>query len=322
MMDIERFAELRARMENGLGRDEVLASADLSVAQWVAMQRRCLRALTSEAKRGESTLATRYRQAFSAHGLAPQAPSLAPAPIPAVPIAPVVASAAPAIAAVPAVVSAATEGHDVQRSGRHTSSMAAVPEPRATPFSGSALTPPPPAADDVAREAELLRGETGFVAALTDEELGLAPDPASAAEPRSVLDETAAMTALADDEVDVLPFAASEAILPPPAADVAREAQDLMGQTTSVDALVVDDADLPFAPAPPELTLVQYACLVAELYMERSTRDETLARYGLAGADMLERLEAIWTARFVADPAAYGAFRAAFDRYTGWLRQQ
>ncbi|MBI4954141.1 MAG: hypothetical protein HY908_19105, partial [Myxococcales bacterium] len=53
MVSIERFAELRRAMEAGEPRDDVLRREGLSVGAWLAVQRRWVRALAGEARRGE-----------------------------------------------------------------------------------------------------------------------------------------------------------------------------------------------------------------------------------------------------------------------------
>src|SRR4051812_32423869 len=102
---IERYAELRAEIEAGRLRDDVLARAGLDVDAWMAAQRAWLDAMGAEIARGRFELTNRYTQVFlerqralkSADAVARantaprrdvEAPSAAPATPTASPIAP------------------------------------------------------------------------------------------------------------------------------------------------------------------------------------------------------------------------------------------
>lgn len=103
-LTVERYAEMRAQMEAGRLRDEVLARAGLTADEWTAAQREWLERMGAELERGCFELTNRYTQAFLEHlrafvaasppvrapsGRAPSAPRLAaPAPRLAAPAAP------------------------------------------------------------------------------------------------------------------------------------------------------------------------------------------------------------------------------------------
>ncbi len=63
-MEIERYAELRAEMDTGALRDDVLARAGLSVDEWVGVQRDWLEKMGDELSRGRRELTNQYTKAF------------------------------------------------------------------------------------------------------------------------------------------------------------------------------------------------------------------------------------------------------------------
>jgi hypothetical protein len=345
--DIEEFAEMRAAIESGEARDAVLARADLSVSQWIAIQRRWLRALALEAAQGRRDLARRYAARFGAATTSEQ-------------------SAAPESTTAPFVAAPASPGKSPDPSPSETpvfrppvaavrpsatrSMPAYLPALATTPFRADPnALPPPSAAAELEAEAASMVGETAFVSAITDEELGLSG-------PGGDLDGTAEISSLDLGDLDVLPFDGARAAAPPPSAveEVEREAASLVGETSFVAALTDEDlgAALPFEPrrpppqqrdapaapasAPPsevlELTVRQYASLLAELHREAqhrpagspelaSHRRAILARYRLDEVGF-QRLESVWSERFREQPASYGAFRSAYDEYSQWLIAQ
>lgn len=80
-LTIERYAEIRAEMEVGRPRDEVLARAGLGVDAWTTEQRSWLQKMSAELERGRFELTNRYTKAFLERQSAFQAksPSLAEA---------------------------------------------------------------------------------------------------------------------------------------------------------------------------------------------------------------------------------------------------
>ncbi|MGK3991992.1 hypothetical protein [Sorangium sp. So ce1024] len=63
-LTLDRYAEMRARMEAGELRDEVLARAGLTVDEWMAAQRDWLERMATELEHGCFELTNRYTQAF------------------------------------------------------------------------------------------------------------------------------------------------------------------------------------------------------------------------------------------------------------------
>ncbi|MDI1443575.1 hypothetical protein [Polyangium sp. 6x1] len=78
-LTIERYAEIRAEMEVGRLRDEVLARAGIGIDAWTAEQRSWLQKMSAELERGRFELTNRYTQAFLERQNALQAKSPAPA---------------------------------------------------------------------------------------------------------------------------------------------------------------------------------------------------------------------------------------------------
>ncbi len=64
---IERYAEIRAELEAGRLRDDVLARAGLTVDEWIAVQRGWLEQLSRELKRDRFELTNRYSRVFLDH---------------------------------------------------------------------------------------------------------------------------------------------------------------------------------------------------------------------------------------------------------------
>lgn len=64
---IERYAEIRAELEAGRLRDDVLARAGLTVDEWIAAQRGWLEQLARELKRSRFELTNRYSRVFLDH---------------------------------------------------------------------------------------------------------------------------------------------------------------------------------------------------------------------------------------------------------------
>lgn len=61
---LERYAEMRAEMEVGKLREEVLARAGLTINEWTVAQREWLEKMGTELERGRFELTNRYTQAF------------------------------------------------------------------------------------------------------------------------------------------------------------------------------------------------------------------------------------------------------------------
>lgn len=114
-LTIERYAEMRAEMDAGKLRDEVLALSDLSVDAWTVQQSKWLEKMGAELEGGRFELTNRYSRAFVdrqteirkraapppvVKPAAPIAPIVEPAPV-AAPIAAPVAAPVPGFASVP-----------------------------------------------------------------------------------------------------------------------------------------------------------------------------------------------------------------------------
>ncbi|UQA55438.1 hypothetical protein [Polyangium aurulentum] len=154
-LTIERYAEMRAEMEVGRLRDEVLARADLTLDAWTAMQRQWLERMGAELERGRFELTNRYTQAFLERQRALQersqpppaageiatpveapafpAPSRAPA-LPSMPEPPRVAAPERAAASPPAVVRPGALHGESEDNTVKTIPPAAAPSNPALPF--------------------------------------------------------------------------------------------------------------------------------------------------------------------------------------------
>jgi hypothetical protein len=302
MKSIEEFARLRADIEAGASRDEVLARAGLTTPQWIAVQRQWLRAIAREAMRGERRLADRYRHAFMEQ-VAPPPPE--PVDVASAPPAP--AGARPrAPAGVPALSPWAPQLKLATQAG-----VESAGEP--LPFVAQAVLPPPSVAAEVRAEAAGLSGETSAVAALTDEEV-------AASAPSAGVDATVLGVAIDPAALEPLPFRRDDAPRSAPAlaaTRVAAEAGYMMGETAFVSALEIDEDALPFV-ALPDLPLARYASLVAELHRRPTDSATILHRYGLDIASF-SALERQWKRRIADNPVEYGEFRRCYDLYAAWL---
>ncbi|HZF53186.1 MAG TPA: hypothetical protein VE093_31250 [Polyangiaceae bacterium] len=76
---LERYAEMRAEMDVGGLRDDVLAHFGMTADEWIAAQREWLERMGAELERGRLELTNRYTQAFLSRQRALQAPK-PPAP--------------------------------------------------------------------------------------------------------------------------------------------------------------------------------------------------------------------------------------------------
>ncbi|MEM6788181.1 MAG: hypothetical protein AAF715_11750 [Myxococcota bacterium] len=302
---IEDYADLRAELDAGRDRDEVLRRAKLTVPQWVALQRRWLRTLALEADRGDATLAQRYARRLreqtntpspldpptsSASDLATAPPRVAPPPSP---------TASPWASMPP-------------------------PSPAPPPFAEAApppLVPPvpaPPRDSDVAPPPSKAN-ETQVVAAVdvgpaTPFE-GSDPDP-----PSRAIDETAAISGPIITGLAALPFDPNAPTrLPPTNHDaIAAGAAIAGGTAAAVDA--VSDLELAQISPSAAMTLRRYAALSAELAVAGGPREAALGRYGLDERGFLET-KAKFNRRFAEQPSLYGHYRREYDHYFQWFAQ-
>lgn len=79
-LTLERYAEMRAEMDAGSLRDDVLADSGTTLDAWTAVQRKWLESMSAELERGRFELTNRYTRAFLARQSALQKSS---APVPA-----------------------------------------------------------------------------------------------------------------------------------------------------------------------------------------------------------------------------------------------
>ncbi|AUX43642.1 uncharacterized protein SOCE26_050940 [Sorangium cellulosum] len=82
VVTLERYAEMRAEMDTGMLRDEVLARTGLTIDDWIDTQQTWLERMGTELERGRFELTNRYTQAFLERQRALQAAAV-PAPVPA-----------------------------------------------------------------------------------------------------------------------------------------------------------------------------------------------------------------------------------------------
>jgi hypothetical protein len=95
-VSLERFAELRAEMDGGSRRDDVLAREKLGADAWIEVQRAWLERMGAEIEHGRFELTNRYSKAFVARQAAlTPAVMPAPAPVPLTPAPPRAPSAPP-----------------------------------------------------------------------------------------------------------------------------------------------------------------------------------------------------------------------------------
>jgi hypothetical protein len=122
------------------------------------------------------------------------------------------------------------------------------------------------------------------------------------------LGETAHMDDMQEIVRRILPFGVPGAEAPPAAKPAAPPAQPAPQE--------------PASPRPElDFTLQRYASLCVELEKDPARASETLTRYGLRVEQKVE-LDAIWAAKFRAEPASYATFQKAMTVYAEWLRGQ
>ncbi|MCC6522798.1 MAG: hypothetical protein IT373_09070 [Polyangiaceae bacterium] len=117
---------------------------------------------------------------------------------------------------------------------------------------------------------------------------------------------------------------------PAPAAQPGAADLDATSDMTPAHVLGLGDA-LPFrtaaaphpvAPAPPALTLPQYASLCAELALYPAHAAAVLARYLLRGPHDVRALEVAYATRFARDPASRTEFERVYRQYAAWLTRR
>ena len=162
-VSFDEFVAIRQALEQGVARETALAQADVSVVQWRIAQRRWTRVLVNEAKRGGDVYRTRLRSALSAVMAAPPSSADAEESLAtdvgeaAAPEAPRAAAMLPAPVLVVPPTPPPTPGANIE-----TTVEGSVPtvDEEVLPFTDEERPPPPRVADEVAKEAEDMVGET------------------------------------------------------------------------------------------------------------------------------------------------------------------
>lgn len=342
MLSVERFAELRAAMERAADRDAVLRQAGLTPRAWIQLQRHWLNALAAEVTKGRDDLAARYRGAFDrASGTTPTSATTATSTAPAV-----------AILGAAAASPAASVAHDAPppptAPSGHLPYMpsylvgvprdpgaGAPPAPIATPSPPVAPAFPAPA---VALPAASSLGGTSLALniprgpALPFPGSANAAAPASSAAPSpapapphapappagpgtgTALDISAAVAAAKKKKNPTTPFKrppGADAAAPPPSPSASAPA---LTPASNAPASPPAGGAAPEPPVP-ELTIEQYAWLVAALRHATAPGDaeRVLAQLRLP-PEAQRPLQERWRARMAADPALQAQFFAALQR--------
>lgn len=323
-LTIERYAEMRADMDAGKLRDEVLAYAGIDVDTWTAEQQAWLEKMGAELERERFELTNRYTRAFVERQKAieqaarmkacePAADvNLQPAVLPSTELphemTPIVRSnstAAPFLAATkpsfslsdalpPAMLTHATKptapSVQVIEAPQHDDDDAATRTTFGVLFSGPAL----PFQSAGAHPLEPLK-------AMADAIEHRARDASS--------DDLAGTTVFASVPVppsSALPFQAKA-----PASADAKAWAELAAE--------IDFPTMPKSLVPsPESNLETYAALCAELAASPHVAEATFSRYGLSDVARRKAVDDAWKERLRRDPALYARwqqfYRASFER--------
>lgn len=263
-LTLERFAELRAEMDTGELRDDVLRRERLSPEAWVAAQKTWLEKMGGEIERGRFELTNRYSAAFVARqGSLSRAK---PEPTAAVPSAalPAAKTTSPAE---PAAPTAAPDRRAALPSYLQAAAEAAAAVPLAPP-PPAAATPPPP------RQRSPLQATAMAMDLPVRASLPFQAGAPAAPPPRATSDAPAKSTlGMTSHRVEAAP--ASTPFVKPAAA----------------------------ATGGVGVVLKQYAALSAELELSIERTPEILAAHGL-DADSKAALDARWQAKFSQDGVA------------------
>jgi hypothetical protein len=324
-VSLDRYAEIRAEMEAGARRDEVLARLGISVDEWMAAQRAWLEGMGAEVARGRFDLSQRYAQAFLERQRALTAPS-APAAE-----AQSASSAEAALPAAPRPIEA-----------KPTFLAAGAAAELAAPRMPVVKRPNPLLSGTMGVDSSAIRAALPFDPKAQPTQATQAPATTPAALP-AVKRAPAALSgtsmAFVAPKGPALPFASKEPNASPPEAPpapapaampaVKRAPAALSG--TSMAIVVPKGPALPFsqespaptpAPAPEAapiaLSLEQYASLCVELGSAPASAPEIFKRYGLT-QEQAEAVDAHWKKRVSEDPAARAAFDRAYQAYQAWL---
>jgi hypothetical protein len=349
VLSVERFAALRARIEVGTPREVVLREAGLTRREWTELQRHWLDALAEAVTRGDVALAARYERAFLGDSGASSVPVPAPAPTPpsAPPLAPFIESSPLPVAFVPLaqrgtalgpshslaeplpfrVDGSAPKPESAPPRQRIDSGTALAHEPHANEPPRGAGVPPP-----LERTAALSAAPSAGALPFRPESAEMALFPlvryaalVAARQARNV-DRAAVLARFGLDgpgheRIEALwqariaqdPRVALEFTRQLEAATRAQASQE-KPENRGKTALSLDATGKEASPGLPELTVEQYAWLVATL--RKAGPEGTPAVLARMRLDPPRRaqLEAHWRERLARDPALRETFTAALAR--------
>ncbi len=351
---LEGYAHLRAEMEGGRPRDEVLARAGVTVDDWMATQRTWLESMGAELDRGRFELTNRYTKAFLERQRELQALVREKA-------APIVVEPAPVPQEHPMLVAKEAPIPTVDELPRFSdpqeSEMTCSPDPATETQFLPSLTPkkaplpffPPPE-------------ETPPAKAVASAGLGAPPVPWSHTGPTAtgVLDPAMIRAALPftrdfeesfpeiepepDDELELAPPddgtatlalrvhgshlpSATRSVGPPSEGAITTPIPPLRPKGPALPFRPVSAQDPSPAPAtppapPPALTIEQYASLCAELAATPYQADAIFQRYGLESTRERLDVDLGWQERLRRAPNEHRAWQDLYNRYHAyWVEQ-
>lgn len=350
-LPLDRYAQLRAEIEAGRLRDDVLGRAGVSIDEWTAAQRQWLDRMGLELTRGRFELTNRYTAAFLdrqcalavasrpppakvAEPAAAPAPEVAPAPAPELPS----FLAAPMIQASPALPITPPVAPVIRSRGqalRATMSLDVASFAPALPFDakpGAAPPAPPPPNDSALPFASAATPEPAGPAAASPPPPAAAPgsSPPPARTGKRALASTISVDASAFRAA--LPFDAKSAApstpgASPPPSPAPAPAGGLPFARAAAPAPAPAAAPAP-APASPTaqpapcLTLEYYAAACAELAIDPRRAPEIFPRYGLRDAAAWHANEVEWQRRMRSDPAMQARFQALITHYRAYYARR
>lgn len=329
IVTLERFAAMRAEMEAGALRDDVLRRDDLDPDAWIEAQKGWLARMGEELGRGRFELTNRYGAAFMGHlrtiVVEPPAkePDAAPSVTDSTPAvapggdwrgSPVPLTSGPEMRAaegIPSYLSAERVEPPApprmsNRADVTSDALPAIPAEDPLPF-----VKPAPGAPPVVQRKSLDR-----------------PEAPADSKPPSTLPmnrDTGRMQAMAKEK-PILPFKQAAPASERRAGgsrgpksrrlDAARSpASDAAGPTGAKGPAVDEKVD-----TLPILTIEQYASLTVDLMLDPVRAPETLRRYHLTEAQRA-LLDASWKARLAVNASARTGFDAACAAYRAWKLQ-
>lgn len=314
-MTLERYAEIRAEMETGRLRDDVLKRIGITVDEWAAAQRKWLKMMGNELALGKFELTNRYTQTFLARQRALQENAkqdIAPAVEPPAGVKKALPTALDGTLDLAQGMQIAMLARQILPFGPSASSevpVAPVNEPRLDETQGpiAVLGPVTPFADSALVIASNPLSETIVVDALQGS--GRLPTSALPFDP-------SAYSSLEDA------FLAEQ-----PALTIAKE----MGATLDIFEVLQRGTSIagatPFEkpkldnPEAPVLTLERYASLCVDYAAAPTRAPEIAQRYGLTREQWVS-VDAFWRGKMASDPAVKAAWEKACVGYGEWLRRK